>query len=518
LATRSQTIWAPIADKTTENMTKKFPLSEKDIENIGFEDILHYTSDFILLCNSDFDIVKSNHAADIILGQGKSIASQKCYKVLRGSDLPCADCPLKETFRNGVIIPVSYYDERLDEYFEERTHPIASKTNSIKGFVIQGKNASKLREIEQKNAQDKKLSALGRISSGVAHDFNNVLTGVLGRIQLLRNQTDDAYVLEGLEKIEKAATDGAAKVKKIQDFSRANASDVAEIINVAETINDVVDMTRSKWKDGPILQGIIVDTKTDLDENLYIEGNISDIRNLITNLIFNAVDAMPDGGLITITAEEHNQQAFIRISDTGTGMTEETIEKIFDPFFTTKGLRGTGLGLSEVFGAIKRHKGNIKVESKVGRGSIFTITLPLSRIQKAGEETKRSCVTECARIMIIDDENYILEILSEMLVSLGHKVTSYESGRLALSEFSKDKFDIIITDMGMPDITGEEIVIRVREIDPTIQIVLMSGWNINLEEKNLHKIVNFTFGKPFVMGEIKDVVQNALTALNNYRK
>lgn len=503
-------------DVTSENINNPFPFIEKDINDIGFEDILHYTSDFILLCNNDYDVVKSNHAADIILGQGQSISSHKCYKVLRGSNSPCTDCPLKETFRQGVVIPITYYDERLDEYFEERTHPIASKSNTIKGFVVQGKNASKLREIGQKNAQEKKLSALGRISSGVAHDFNNVLTGVLGRVQLLRNQTKDTYILEGLEKIEKAATDGAAKVKKIQDFSRAKAVDVQETINVAETINDVIEMTRSKWKDGPILQGIIVDMKTDLDENLYIEGNISDIRNLTTNLIFNAVDAMPDGGLITITAEEYNQLAFIRISDTGTGMTEDTIEKIFDPFYTTKGLRGTGLGLSEVFGAITRHKGKIEVKSTVGRGSTFIITLPLSKMQKTNEETKSAGITKCAKILIIDDEDYILEILSEMLVSLGHQVSTYKSGKQALSAFSRDIFDIIITDMGMPDITGEDIAVQVREIDPGIQIVLMSGWDINLEEKNLHKIVNFTFGKPFVLDEIKKVIKNALAALKDY--
>ena len=212
-------------------------------------------TEYIALCDKDFNIIYSNKPADIVLGQGKSLVGNTCFSKFRGKDEKCADCPLEPTILDGNVIPLESYDERFDEYFEERTYPILSEDGEIEGFVLMSRNMTKSKEIDEKYTQSKKLAALGQISSGVAHDFNNVLTGVLGRVQILKRQTNDKRILKNLSMIELAAQDGSATVKRMQDFARLRTDEKFILIDVKEIIEEVLALTRPKWRYNAEMQG-----------------------------------------------------------------------------------------------------------------------------------------------------------------------------------------------------------------------------------------------------------------------
>lgn len=306
---------------------------------LTLQSLFDHLTDFIVLCTPDYEIVESNNAADVILGGGESLVGKTCHETFRNQPEPCPDCPLSATLESGTVIPLNTYDERFEEYFEERTHPVLSEDRELEGFVLTGRNVSKIREIEEKFAQAKKLAAIGRISSGVAHDFSNVLTGVLGRVQMLKEKLKDSPLLDHIKVIEKAAQNGAETVKRIQDFTRAKGDLPMKAVDLRSVVEDVVSLTRPRWEKGAE-KGRIIEVVSDIENDLIVMGNRSGLDNAFTNIIFNAVDAMTDGGVLSIGAKKEGNRAVVRFRDTGTGMAEETRERIFDPFFTTKSPEG----------------------------------------------------------------------------------------------------------------------------------------------------------------------------------
>ncbi len=501
-------------------MSKKEITASNILPMRDFKSILDNITEFITLCDVDFRILESNHSADMILGGGDPLRGSFCYDKYRGKTQPCEDCPLPETMSTGSIISLENYNERFGEYFEERAYPIVSDTEELEGFVLVGKNISKSREHEEKSVQEKKLAALGQISSGVAHDFNNVLTGILGRARLMKKLTTDPEFLKNLQIIESAALDGAATVRRMQDFTRLRKDEEFESINLKNLIEEVIALTRPKWRDLAISSGILIELIVQLADNLNVLGDPPDLRRAFMNIIFNAVDAMPDGGVLTINAQVRDGKISIQFKDVGIGMTEETIERIFDPFFSTKGVKGTGLGMSEVFGVIKRHSGKITVNSQVGKGTVITILLQQTDIT-AVEISKPTEVikTKPSRILILDDEEYILGIVEEVLTDLGHEVTSYLSAEDGINQFKKDNFDIVITDLGMPDVSGWEVAERIKEVNASTPIILLTGWALNLDsEKIKENKVDFVLQKPFTKEELEKAISKVIPIAKKLKK
>lgn len=491
-------------------MSKKEIAASNILPTRDFKSILDNITEFITLCDRDFRILESNRSADVILGDGNPLIGSHCYNKYRGKTQPCDDCPLPETMSTGSIISLETYDERFGEYFEERAYPIVSDTEELEGFVLVGKNISKSREHGEKSAQEKKLAALGQISSGVAHDFNNVLTGILGRAHLMKKLTTDPELLKNLEVIESAALDGAATVRRMQDFTRLRKDEEFEPIDLKNLIEEVIALTRPNWKDSAIESGILIEPIVRLADNLNILGDPPDLRRAFMNILFNSVDAMPDGGVITINAQTRDGKIIVEIKDTGIGMTEETVERIYDPFFSTKGAKGTGLGMTEVYGVIKRHNGWIDIKSQVGNGTVITISLPTA--EKVMEEFVLVEPTKAkpSRILVIDDQEYVLEITEELLTRLEHEVTANTSAEKALDQFKKGKYDIVITDLGMPEMSGWEVAKKIKKMDSTIPLILITGWSIDTDKEKLkEKGVDFTLKKPYTMEELENVISDA---------
>ena len=360
-----------------------------------------------------------------------------------------------------------------------------------------------------------KMAALGELSFGVAHNVNNTLTGILGRAQLiLRNSNDPAKIEAGLELIIKSAEDGAHIIRRIQDFARQRPSREFETVAVAELLKDACEMTRPRWESrsefAPIRFALHVDCKA------HIKGDPVELREVLVNMIYNAVDAMPSGGEVRVSTQENRDRVLIQITDTGTGMGPEVKQRLFDPFFTTKGKAGTGMGLAVSFGIIRRHEGFIEVDSEPGRGTTFKISLP--KVMRTVPQPEGDVVKDLpaatsddkVRVLVVDDETHVREVLIEALEAEGCEVVSAESGEIALALYDQDggRFDALFTDIGMPSMNGWELVTEIRERSKTMPIAIISGWAdaISLETKNAVK-ADWVVAKPFDIDRISKIAQ-----------
>lgn len=372
-------------------------------------------------------------------------------------------------------------------------------------------------KLQAQCAQLEKLSALGELASGVAHDFNNVLSGILGRAQLLLRTNDPEKIRHGLEIIVKMAEDGAKTVKRIQDFARQRYGHERKPVSVDQILFDAFEITRPRWKDDAEARGAHIQFDVRANASAIVLGDESELREVLVNMIFNAVDAMPDGGRIVLASAIVDDEVVISISDTGTGINPEIQSRIFDPFFTTKGHSGLGLGLAVSYSIIQRHGGRIEVSSEPGRGTTFRIRLPLVQVEAeapTGEAEAASFElrsSKKAHILVVDDEDYVRELLGDILESEGHKVTQAESAHRALDLFRRHRFDAVFTDIGMPEMNGWELARAIRAIDDETPIALITGWGetISDEERNLARI-EWVVAKPFQMDQILDLAERVI--------
>jgi PAS domain S-box-containing protein len=368
------------------------------------------------------------------------------------------------------------------------------------------------KELQRHLLQHEKLRALGELASGVAHDFNNILGIILGRSQLLQRRVDDPDVRRGLRTIERAAADGGETVRRIQEFARARTERDFEAIDVNHLLEEVVEITRTRWKDQAEVRNVKIDVILDLSTVPPVQGNASELREVYTNLIFNAVDAMPNGGAIRIRSSSDAANTIVEVEDGGKGMDEETKARIFEPFFTTKGAHGLGMGMSVVYGIVERHAGTITVESEPGRGTRFIIKIPRSREEPrpaAQESAVRA--SERARILLVDAEEAILELVSDILRDAGHEIRTATGGPEALAEFERDAFDLLLCDLGMREMSGWEVVSAVRARDTDLGVVLLTGWGATLSADKVRAYgIDAVLAKPFEMRELLETVDEVL--------
>ncbi len=363
--------------------------------------------------------------------------------------------------------------------------------------------------------QVEKMSAIGSLASGVAHDFNNCLASILGRAELTLKHTSDPKVQRGLEIIAKSAQDGAKTVKRIQDFARQRQDRAFETVSVDQVLLDVCEITRPRWKDSAEADGVHINLAFANHSRAHVLGDPSELRDVLVNMVFNAVDAMPGGGNLTLAAEQRDEKVLIAVRDTGTGMNEEVRSRVFDPFFTTKGVEGMGLGLSVSYGIIRRHGGSIKVESEVGSGTTFLIILPLAASAgssvddaAAGRYAVRKPRCEMTRILVVDDEEPVRELLRDILEDVGVEVTAAANGAEALARFEAGKFDAVLTDVGMPGMTGWELLRAISERDERVALAVITGWGelVSTHEEKAAR-VEWVLTKPFSMSQICEVAQ-----------
>jgi PAS domain S-box-containing protein len=361
-----------------------------------------------------------------------------------------------------------------------------------------------------------RLRSLGELSSGVAHDFNNLLGAILGRIQLLRKRGFSTDIDTEMAVIEKAAQDGRETVRRIQEFSRTRTDRPFEPLSIPAIIDDAVEITRGRWKNESERRNVRVMIAVECDKVPPILGNATELREVFTNLILNASDAMPQGGTLTLRCFRRGSEVYAEVEDTGVGMTEEIRRHLFDPFFTTKGNSGTGLGMSVAYGIVSRHDGTIQVDTALGRGTRFTLTFPSSDLvlnEDNGELAEAPRPKRPVRILVIDDEQPIAHLIQDALVVEGHDVDIAVSANEGLELAAVSDYDLILTDLGMPDMSGWEVAARIREQDPDLPVVLVTGWGATIDDDEISRSgIAGIVHKPF---EIRDLVETVHREIYN---
>jgi signal transduction histidine kinase/ActR/RegA family two-component response regulator len=432
--------------------------------------------------------------------------------------------PLK--IRDQVVGVLDVESDELMGFDEEDMKVLSSLASQVGNFIENALLFFQLKQTlkELKQAQDQivqaeKLRAMGEMASGVAHDFNNLLAVILGNIQLLLHQLDHLRpeeIRERLKIIEKSSKDGAETVRRIQEFTGLRRDKEFTPLSINELVTDVENITQPRWKDQTQKKGLQFELVKNLGVIPQILGNPSELREVLTNIIFNAIDAMPEGGNITISTQlQAEDWVEVRIADSGIGMTEEVRKRVFDPFFTTKGVTNSGLGMSVSYGIIKRHGGEILIESEPGRGTTFILHLPTGYGEESAEEkvVKEKPVQEVrsARILVIDDEESVRNILSQMLRVQGYQVVVASDGEEGVERFKNEKFDLVFTDLGMPKMSGWEVGKALRGMNAKVPIAMITGWGVELNREKMNESgIDLVVSKPFNFDQLGQIVSEAM--------
>jgi CheY-like chemotaxis protein len=289
----------------------------------------------------------------------------------------------------------------------------------------------------------------------------------------------------------------------------------AELVDPNDLVRQTVELTRHKWDSRALARESSIVVETRIEAKARVSGSSAELREVLTNLIFNAIDAMPRGGSLVVRTWSTASDVFLSVQDTGVGISDSVRRRLFEPFFTTKGQRGNGMGLSVTFGIVQRHKGEITVESKVDRGSMFTVRLPaaaeIAPPEQAATPSQSPVVAgKSLRILIVEDEESIRRFLAAGLSQLGHQPRITADAHEALAAFAAEPFDVVLTDLGLPGINGEELARQVSERSPQTPVVLLTGWadQIKSETKPVAGVKHI-LGKPVTLSSLA----NALTDL-----
>ena len=365
------------------------------------------------------------------------------------------------------------------------------------------------KKMEEALIQSEKLKSLGILTAGISHEFNNLLAVILGSAELLdAGFEDDQELKKGLSAIIKASDDGAKIVKGLLSYVKSQGKDISEFIffDIRPLLIEAINFTTLRWKNMAQAKGI--DYKIDREgmrEIPEVLCNTTELREVFTNIINNALDAMPDGGRLSFSTSSNEDTVFICISDTGIGMSEDVKKNIFDPFFTTRRPLGTGLGLSISYGIITRHGGKIEVESEDGKGTTFNLSLPIRKdvVQKVvPPEPDRRAVVRKLRILVVDDNEDVCEIMYGVLARGGHDVKTVDDGVEAIALAGKEEYDLVLCDLLMPKIHGYEVIKAIKKLDKIPKIGIMTGWNEKLKPMGEDCKVDFILKKPFKHAEL----------------
>lgn len=344
-----------------------------------------------------------------------------------------------------------------------------------------GSTVAELRETQKQIVQQERLRALAQMASGVAHDFNNVLAKILGFNELLlawpENLHDTEKVKKYLQMTSAAAQEAVIIVNRLREFYRhRKESEVYQAIDVNEAVSQAIVLTQPKWKDQMMASGATVLVEAELRDVPAVRGSESDLREVVINLIFNAVDAMPHGGTLAVATGTEGDSIVIEVRDTGRGMTEEVRQRCFEPFFTTKGERGTGLGLAIVYGIVQRHGGSIDIQSEVGKGTVVVIRFPVMQVGNGEFVAGDAAPPGPLHVLLVEDEPQVRDIEAEYLRGDGHHVETAENGRQALERFTRGHFDVVVADRAMPEMNGDQMAAAMKKTSPKTPVVLVTGF------------------------------------------
>ena len=411
-------------------------------------------------------------------------------------------------------------NQELQQLTHELEHRVQTRTRELE------LSNEALRQAQQALIQQERLRALGQMASGIAHDINNAISPIALYTESLleRETTLSPGARDRLVTIQRAIDDVAQTVARMREFYRPRKPDFEPAqVDLNSLVQQVVELTRARWSDQPQRRGIMIELKAQLAPDLPgIHGADNEIRDALTNLVFNAVDALPNGGVIDLRTSVQSvaapdgaavRQVHVEVSDTGIGMDEETRRRCLEPFFTTKGERGTGLGLAMVYGMAQRHGCALEVDSEPGKGTTMRLVFPAAAASPssgARPPTMQAAVRSL-RILVVDDDAALNESLRSTLQEEGHHVIGAAGGQAGIDAFrgalqTAEPFDIVITDLGMPYVDGYQVAAAVRAAAPDTPIIMLTGWGKGLPEDSRAPQVDRLLSKPPRLQELRSAL------------
>jgi signal transduction histidine kinase/ActR/RegA family two-component response regulator len=436
----------------------------------------------------------------------------------------------------GVLIAARRQRESFSsgecEFLRQLSEHVALAAHQAQIYTALQQAYNDLRQTQQAVMQQERLRALGQMASGIAHDINNAISPVaLYTESLLENEPNlSTRARDYLQTIQHAIEDVTHTVSRMREFYRHRDTQLELVrIQLNPLIKQAVDISRARWSDMPLQRGISIEMNLDFAPEIpAIMGMESEIREALVNLIFNAVDAMPEGGTITLrtrtTTSPANARGFVLIEviDTGVGMDDDTRRRCLEPFFTTKGERGTGLGLAMVYGIVQRHNAEIGIDSAVGKGTTFRMSFPIPPAPAAEAHPDKGgfIIPSRRRILIIDDDPLLIKSLRDALETDGHIVTPANGGLAGIETFQHAKengelFDVVITDLGMPNVDGRRVAAAIKQASQSTPVIMLTGWGQRLNtEGDIPQHVDRVLSKPPKLKELREALAQCVQQKN----
>lgn len=475
-------------------------------------------TDGVSVHDVDHNIIRANQGMATLLGTTKEkLIGSKCYRSMHGCDSPIAQCPRQEVMNSGRGVSLEIEEPRLNKVMRLTVNPVLGDDGEILGLVHVFRDVTERKRMREQLLQSEKMAAVGQLVSGVAHELNNPLTGVIGYAQLMIRRCEEEReepAIRDIEAILSEAQRASRIVQNLLSFARKYKPQKDDI-DLNEAIRSVINLRAYD------LNVRNVKLETDLDPELpHVVADLHQMQQVLLNIINNAeqaIDTAGDKGLIRVATRSEGDLIKVTITDNGHGIAGEDLAHIFDPFFTTREIgQGTGLGLSICYGIIEEHGGEIRVSSRRGEGTTMTIDLPAGRDPELREEINpgmKSSDDIRSRVLVVDDEPAIVELLTDILTMDGHGVDIAKNGKMAMQKLSRTSYDHVITDINMPQMDGRELYRRISEIDPSLaaNVIFITGDSVSRDTREyLDSTGNYYLVKPFDLHDLREMLNKVL--------
>ncbi len=490
--------------------------------------------DLISIIDSNHKIVHANRAMAEKLGvTTEEAVGMLCYECVHGLSTAPAFCPHARLMADGKAHTEEVEEARLGGTHLITCSPLYDRNGKLLGSVHVARDITalkrateherdsnrklvetlnELRETQNQLVQRENLRVMGQMAAGIAHDFNNALSPIIGFTELLTKHpeklADHDAVRQRLQVIHSCATDAARVVRRIREFGRQDAAtETFAPVDLPKLVRQTIELTQPRWQDQAQSAGVNIEIKTEFFPVTPVPGDEFAIREMLTNLVFNAVDALSHDGSITIGTAMDGQFVRLWVKDTGVGMTDEVRQCCMQPFYTTKGEVGSGLGLAMVHSIVRRHRGTVDIESELGTGTNIIVRFPLE--QQTGKaptsQLRTAALKQPRRVLIVDDKPMLRTVVESWLTLDGHTVETAADGVEALARLQVNKFDLVITDKAMPKMNGELLAAEIHKKYPGLPVVMLTGFG---------DIIKASGNTPAHVAEVlsKPVTQEALRA------
>jgi PAS domain S-box-containing protein len=494
-------------------------------------DILDTVDEAFIVIDSEFRILTANKAYCNQVGESDEIISGRhCYEISHRITHPCfeegEECAVRQVFETGR--PYTAMHRHTDNkgnilYVETKAYPIKDESGSVTSAIETINNITERHLLEEERLKTQKLESIGTLAGGIAHDFNNLLQSIFGYISIAKLRiTSPAESLGMLSQAEKALDIAVNLTKQLLTFSKGGKP-VKKLISLTPVIENAAKFA---------LSGSRSNLQIDIEPGLWqVDADDGQLGQAIQNIVLNASQAMPEGGVVGIAAknverpDKENRQRTggkyveISVTDSGVGIAEKYLQKIFDPYFTTKE-KGSGLGLATSYSIMRNHGGSIDVTSVLGKGTTFRVYLPAAEAKNAVRETTEiSPSNRRGKILVMDDEELVRDIAGELLKALGQEVDFADRGEVAIEKYKKAResgnpFDVVILDLTIRGgLGGKDTFKRLRAIDPQVQAIVSSGYS---SDDSVAEYEKYGFAaclsKPYRIGDLRKILNAVLGA------